>query len=135
MASNVTAVAGIVKVQGLLEEPPEQEAPDMVQLENCQSAEGVALTEINELTVSEQPLGQLGQTEPEPEETFVVRVQTPTETIWPFIKTRTAEGVEVLVQAVHVAATQPAPLYHSLSEKVNMYSGYPPETSVCHTSM
>jgi hypothetical protein len=74
VAVRVTALFGIVKAQGLLEDPPEQDAPDMIQLENCQLAEGVALTEINEPTPSEQPLGQLGETEPEPETTLVVKV-------------------------------------------------------------
>lgn len=77
VADTVTALFGIVNWQGLLEEPPEQDAPDIVQLENCQLAEGVAVTEIDEPTPSEQPLGQSGLTEPEPEATFVVRVWTP----------------------------------------------------------
>jgi len=74
VADSVTALFGIVNSQGLLEEPPAQDAPDMDQLENCQLAEGVAVTDIEEPTSSEQPLGQLGATEPEPEATFVVRV-------------------------------------------------------------
>jgi len=44
----------MVKVQGLLDEPPEQVAPLEFQLENCQLVAGVALTEINEPTVSGQ---------------------------------------------------------------------------------
>ena len=58
----------------MLEEPPRQDAPDMVQLENCQLVEGVPVIDIEEPTSSEQPLGQLGETEPEPEATFVVKV-------------------------------------------------------------
>jgi hypothetical protein len=73
VADTVTALLGIAKVQGLLEEPPEHEPPLTLQLENCQLAEGVAVTEINEPTPSEQPLGQLGETEPEPERTLVVK--------------------------------------------------------------
>jgi hypothetical protein len=63
-----------VKAQGLPEEPAEQDAPLILQLENRQLAEGVALTEIDESTPSLQPLGQLGETEPEPEATVVVKV-------------------------------------------------------------
>jgi hypothetical protein len=74
VAMSVTALFGIVNWQGLLEEPPEQEAPDIVQLENCQLAEGVALTEMDEPNSSEQPLGQLGETDPEPETISVVNV-------------------------------------------------------------
>jgi hypothetical protein len=82
VADAVTALLGIVKAQGLLEEPAEQDAPLMPQLENCQLAEDVAVTEIDEPTPSEQPLVHPGEIEPEPEATFVVRViQTPTETI------------------------------------------------------
>jgi hypothetical protein len=73
-AFNVTALLGIVKVQGLLEEPPEQDAPVTLQLENCQLAEGDAVTEIDEPAPSAQPLGQFGLTDPEPEATFVVNV-------------------------------------------------------------
>lgn len=62
----------MVKAQGLLEEPPEQEAPDKVQLENRQPELGVAVTVTGEPTASEHPLGQFGLTEPEPEATFVV---------------------------------------------------------------
>jgi hypothetical protein len=70
----VTALFGIVKVHGLLEEPPEQDAPLILQLENCQVAEGVAITEIDDPTRSLQPLGQFGLTEPDPEPTFVANV-------------------------------------------------------------
>jgi len=73
-ADIVTALFGMVKVQGLLDGPPEQDAPVMLQLENCQLADGVAATEFDEPTPSRQPLGQFGLTEPEPESTFVVRV-------------------------------------------------------------
>ena len=74
VADTVTPLLGIVKVQGLLEEPLEQDAPLALQLENCQLVEGVAATEIAEPTPSEQPLGQLGLTDPEPEATFVLKV-------------------------------------------------------------
>ena len=74
VAEIVTPLFGIVKVQGLLNEPPEQDAPDTVQPENCQLAEGVAVTEIEEPTASEHPLGQLGLTEPEPEAILLVKV-------------------------------------------------------------
>jgi len=74
VADTVTPLLGIVKVHGLLEEPPEQDAPDTVQLENCQLAEGVAITETEEPTAAEHPLGQFGETDPEPEATFVVKV-------------------------------------------------------------
>ena len=74
VAVSVTALSGIVNWQGLLEEPPEQDAPLIVQLENCQLVEGVAVTEIDEPAPSLQPLGQLGETEPEPEVTLVVKV-------------------------------------------------------------
>ena len=73
VADTVTALFGIVNVHGLLEEPPEHEAPLILQLENFQLVDGVAVTEIDELTCSWQPLGQSGDTEPEPEATFVVR--------------------------------------------------------------
>ncbi len=72
VADTVTALSGMEKAQGLLEAPPEHDAPDTAQVENCQLVEGIALTEIEEPTSSEQPLGQLGLTEPEPEATFVV---------------------------------------------------------------
>jgi hypothetical protein len=71
LADTVTGLFGIVNVQGSLEGPPEQDAPDVVQLENCQLADGFAATEIDEPTASEHPLGQLGETDPEPE-AFVV---------------------------------------------------------------
>ena len=74
VAETVTPLFGIEKVQGLLEAPPEQDAPDTVQLENCQLVLGVAVTEIDDPTPSEQPPEQLGETEPEPEATFVVKV-------------------------------------------------------------
>jgi len=74
VAETVTGLLGIEKVQGLLEGPPEHDAPVTLQPENCQSAEGVAATEIDEPTPSEQPLGQFGETEPEPEATLVVKV-------------------------------------------------------------
>jgi hypothetical protein len=70
----VTGLFGIVKAQGLLDDPPEQDAPVTLQPENSQLAEGVTVTEIDEPTASEHPLGQLGETEPEPEATFVVKV-------------------------------------------------------------
>jgi hypothetical protein len=73
VAVSVTALAGIVNWQGLLEEPPEQDAPLIVQLEKCQLVEGVAVTGIDEPTSSLQPLGQFGETEPEPA-TLVVKV-------------------------------------------------------------
>jgi hypothetical protein len=76
VADTVTALLGIVNVQGLLDEPPEQDAPDMVQLENCQLVDGVAVTETGELTAVEQPSGpgQFGLTDPEPEATPVVKI-------------------------------------------------------------
>jgi hypothetical protein len=74
IAETVTGLFGMVKAQGLLELPPEHDAPVMLQLENCQLAEGVAVTEIDEPTASEHPLGQFGETDPEPEATFVVKV-------------------------------------------------------------
>jgi hypothetical protein len=64
----------MVKVQGLLEEPLEQVAPLALQLESCQLVEGVAVMEIDEPMGSEQPLGQFGLTEPEPELTPVIKV-------------------------------------------------------------
>jgi hypothetical protein len=73
-ANTVTPLLGILKLQGLPEEPPEQETPLALQLENCQLAEGVAITEIDEPTPSEQPLGQLGLTDPEPAAIFVLKV-------------------------------------------------------------
>jgi hypothetical protein len=74
IAEIVTELCGMVKIQGLLDEPPEQDTPVILQLENCQLAEGVAVTEFDEPTPSGQPLGQFGLTEPEPESTFVVKV-------------------------------------------------------------
>ena len=74
VTETVTALLGIVNWHGLPVEPPEQEAPDVVQLENCQLAEEVAITEIEEPTASEHSLGQFGETEPEPEATFVVKL-------------------------------------------------------------
>jgi hypothetical protein len=74
VTETVTALFGMVKVHGLLEEPAEHDALVILQLENCQLAEGVAITEIDEPTPSEQLLGQFGLTEPEPEATLVVKV-------------------------------------------------------------
>jgi hypothetical protein len=60
-ASNVTGLLGIMKLHGLLE----QETPCVVdQLANCQPGLGEAVTLMGELTVSEQPFGQFGLTEP-----------------------------------------------------------------------
>jgi len=74
VAETVTAWLGIEKAHGLVEEPPEQDAPLMLQPENCQLTEGVAETEIGVPTTSAHPLGQLGDTEPDPEATFAVKV-------------------------------------------------------------
>ena len=74
VTETVTALFGIVKVHGLLEEPPEHDAPVILQLENVHPEEGVSIMEIDEPTASEQPLGQLGLTDPEPEATLVVKV-------------------------------------------------------------
>jgi len=60
VGETVTGLLGIVNMHGLLEDPPEQDAPVTVQLENVKPEEGVAETEIGEPTVSEQPLPQLG---------------------------------------------------------------------------
>ena len=71
VAETVTALFGIVKVHGLLETPPEHEAPDSVHLENDEPDEGEAVTEIDDPTFSEHPFGlaQEGLTVPEPERT------------------------------------------------------------------
>jgi len=74
VAATVTALLGMVNVHGLVVEPPEHEAPVIVQLENAHPEAGVGVTVIGDPTGSEQPLGQFGLTEPEPEATFVVRV-------------------------------------------------------------
>jgi hypothetical protein len=69
-AFNVTALFGILKVHGLLDDPPEQDTPALIQPENCQTllGVGVAVTVIGAPTTSEQPeLAQLGLTVPEPE--------------------------------------------------------------------
>jgi hypothetical protein len=69
VAETVTALFGIVNVHGLLETPPEQEAPDTAHLENDEPEEGVAVIEIDEATSSEHPFGSVqdGLTVPEPE--------------------------------------------------------------------
>jgi hypothetical protein len=64
---------GIVNAHGLPVAPPEQDTPLTLQLENFQLLEGVAVTEIDDPTPSEQPLGQFGLTVPEPEVTPVVK--------------------------------------------------------------
>ena len=61
-----------MNVHGLVAEPPEQDAPVMLQLENVQPEEAVAVRETNTPTDSEHPLEQSGAIEPEPEATFVV---------------------------------------------------------------
>ena len=74
VAETVTPLFGIVKVQGLPNEPLEQDAPVTVQLENTYPEATVAVTETEDPTASEHPLGQFGETEPEPEATFVVKL-------------------------------------------------------------
>lgn len=74
VAESVTALSGMVKIHGLLDEPPEHDAPITFQMENCQLEDGFAPTVIEEPTALEQPLAQLGESEPEPEATFVVKV-------------------------------------------------------------
>jgi len=73
VAERVTALLGIEKVQGLLEELPEQDAPDIVQLEKCQPELGVAVTVTEEPGISRHSVGQLGLTLPRPESTSVVK--------------------------------------------------------------
>jgi hypothetical protein len=74
VADTVTVLFGMVNVHGFDEDPPEQDAPVTVQLEKAQPDEAVAVTLTDEPTASEQPLGQLAETDPEPEATFVVSV-------------------------------------------------------------
>jgi hypothetical protein len=76
VAETVTGLLGIEKVQGLLEGPPEHDAPVTLQLENCQPELGVACTVCDEPTVSLQPLGlgQFGEMEPDPASTPVTNV-------------------------------------------------------------
>jgi len=74
VAETVTALLGIVKAHGVVEEPLEQDAPIMLQPTNCHPELGVAVTDTRCPTASEQPLGQFGLTEPEPEATFVSKV-------------------------------------------------------------
>ena len=74
VAETVTPLFGIVKVQGLLNEPSEQDAPVTVQLENTYPEATVAVTETEEPIASAHLLGQFGETEPEPEATFVVKL-------------------------------------------------------------
>lgn len=66
VAASVTVLLGIVNWQGLAEEPPEQEASVIVQLENCHSVEGVAVKLTDEPTGSWHEVGleQLGETDP-----------------------------------------------------------------------
>jgi hypothetical protein len=70
----VTALLGIVNVHGLLVALPEQETFWVVQLENLQLELGFAVTVTVESIPSEHPLEQLGETEPLPEPTIVVKV-------------------------------------------------------------
>ena len=76
VAKTVTGLFGIANVQGLIETAAEHETPDTAQLENIEPVEGVAVTEIDEPTCSEQPFGstQEGLTVPDPELTSVVSV-------------------------------------------------------------
>ncbi|MGA2462687.1 MAG: hypothetical protein ABSF82_14820 [Candidatus Bathyarchaeia archaeon] len=71
VARKTTFPLGIVKTQGSVEQDTFS-AVD--QAENHHPEEGVAETVTDEPTASEQPLGQLGLTEPEPDATFVVNV-------------------------------------------------------------
>jgi hypothetical protein len=71
VAFNVTALLGIENVQGLVPHV----MPDCVdQVENCHPELGVAVTVIEDPTVSVHPLGQFGLTEPDPASTPVTNV-------------------------------------------------------------
>jgi hypothetical protein len=74
VADTVTSLFGMVNVHGFDEDPPEQDAPVTVQLENVQPEVAVAETETDDPTCCWQPLGQLGETEPLSEAAFVVKV-------------------------------------------------------------
>jgi len=74
VAEMVTALLGIVNVHGLLVALPEQETFWVVQLESFQPELGFAVTVTVESTLSEHPLEQLGETEPLPEPTTVIKV-------------------------------------------------------------
>ena len=106
VAETVTALLGIVNVQGLPNEPPEHDAPVTLQLENCQPELGVAVTEIVESADSAQPLGpgQFGITEPDPASTSVAKVCVAAllskKTIWPLLFEEQEPKLRLLVSTV-----------------------------------
>ena len=73
LAETVTALMGIVKVQGFAVDPLVQDVPVVLQLENCHPVLEEALIETDTPTPSKHPLGQLGLTVPVPA-TFVDNV-------------------------------------------------------------
>lgn len=74
VADTVAALLGMLNVHGFDEAPPEQDAPVTVQLENAHPEVAVAETETDDPTCCWQPLGQLGETEPDPASTLVINV-------------------------------------------------------------